>query len=447
MQAEARTCRAAPCRPRGRGCRRCTALPPRSRCAGGARGLHGRPGRRGTTSARARLARGARNGVEGLAVPWMSLRMATGGVAAPGGWVIATIVPCADGGGGWHGSRASRRGAPPGWRPSPPSGRGNRRAAAVAPVELRRPRRRSGAARGLVRSRRPVPQPHYRRGVWTMAVIGAPLGAATAVGVALLGSLAAAPGAGGQGTALARRRALRRRPGARDDCRVAAPVGGAIRLGPRLRDRHPGRARLDPRPREGPRDPGADHGRDRRRGGRGDRPRARAGGGPSSPWGSRRSSTRSRGALAALLEPVFQKTEPLRDRDLSAQVLELAERAGVEADDVVVTTPAPGPPRPTRTCPGSAGAGTSCSTTPCSATSRATRCGWWSPTSSPTSSAATCSRRRPGGRPSSSPPRCSPSRSWGGAPASARPAAARRGRAWSCGGSPSRRRRPRSSGR
>jgi STE24 endopeptidase len=37
-----------------------------------------------------------------------------------------------------------------------------------------------------------------------------------------------------------------------------------------------------------------------------------------------------------LLEPAFQKTEPLRDRDLSAQVLELADRAGVEADDVKV---------------------------------------------------------------------------------------------------------------
>jgi STE24 endopeptidase len=37
-----------------------------------------------------------------------------------------------------------------------------------------------------------------------------------------------------------------------------------------------------------------------------------------------------------LLEPAFQKTEPLRDRQLSAQVLELAHRAGVEADDVKV---------------------------------------------------------------------------------------------------------------
>jgi STE24 endopeptidase len=37
-----------------------------------------------------------------------------------------------------------------------------------------------------------------------------------------------------------------------------------------------------------------------------------------------------------LLEPLFQRTEPLRDPALSAQVLELAERAGVEADDVKV---------------------------------------------------------------------------------------------------------------
>lgn len=37
-----------------------------------------------------------------------------------------------------------------------------------------------------------------------------------------------------------------------------------------------------------------------------------------------------------VLEPVFQRTEPLRDPALSAQVLDLADRAGVEADDVVV---------------------------------------------------------------------------------------------------------------
>jgi STE24 endopeptidase len=37
-----------------------------------------------------------------------------------------------------------------------------------------------------------------------------------------------------------------------------------------------------------------------------------------------------------LLEPVFQRTEPLRDPALSAEVLDLAERAGVQADDVKV---------------------------------------------------------------------------------------------------------------
>jgi STE24 endopeptidase len=37
-----------------------------------------------------------------------------------------------------------------------------------------------------------------------------------------------------------------------------------------------------------------------------------------------------------VLEPVFQRTEPLRDPALTAQVLELADRAGVEADDVKV---------------------------------------------------------------------------------------------------------------
>jgi STE24 endopeptidase len=37
-----------------------------------------------------------------------------------------------------------------------------------------------------------------------------------------------------------------------------------------------------------------------------------------------------------LLEPLFQRTEPLRDRRLSAQILEIAHRAGVQADDVKV---------------------------------------------------------------------------------------------------------------
>lgn len=37
-----------------------------------------------------------------------------------------------------------------------------------------------------------------------------------------------------------------------------------------------------------------------------------------------------------LVEPLFQRTEPLRDRALAAEVLGLARRAGIEADDVVV---------------------------------------------------------------------------------------------------------------
>ncbi len=37
-----------------------------------------------------------------------------------------------------------------------------------------------------------------------------------------------------------------------------------------------------------------------------------------------------------VLEPLFQRTEPLRDPELSAQVLEIADRAGVEAEDVKV---------------------------------------------------------------------------------------------------------------
>jgi STE24 endopeptidase len=38
-----------------------------------------------------------------------------------------------------------------------------------------------------------------------------------------------------------------------------------------------------------------------------------------------------------VLEPIFQRTQPLRDRELRAEVLELAQRAGVEADDVKVS--------------------------------------------------------------------------------------------------------------
>ena len=37
-----------------------------------------------------------------------------------------------------------------------------------------------------------------------------------------------------------------------------------------------------------------------------------------------------------LIEPLFQRTEPLRDPALSAQILDLAKRAGVSADDVKV---------------------------------------------------------------------------------------------------------------
>ncbi len=37
-----------------------------------------------------------------------------------------------------------------------------------------------------------------------------------------------------------------------------------------------------------------------------------------------------------VIEPLFQRTEPLRDEELSAQVLELARRSGVRADDVKV---------------------------------------------------------------------------------------------------------------
>ena len=148
-----------------------------------------------------------------------------------------------------------------------------------------------------------------------------------------------------------------------------------------------------------------------------------------------------------LLEPVFQKTEPLRDRDLSAQVLELAERAGVEADDVVVNDASARTTAANAYVSGLGGSrhivlyDTLLRDFPRDQVRMVVAHELAHVERRHVLKAATW------GRPSSSPPRCSPSRSWGGAPASTRLAAARRGQAWSCGSSPSRRRRPRSSGR
>ena len=166
-----------------------------------------------------------------------------------------------------------------------------------------------------------------------MAVIGAPLAAATTVGVALLGprwrpglvrAARAKPWRAGAlfGVGLTLVTTV-----------VALPLSGAaLRLGPRLRDRHAGGPGVAARPPEGARDPDRDLGRHGRRCGGADRAPPRAS------WAAGAAALIF--ALSVLsplvLEPVFQSTEPLRDEALSAEVLELAERAGVEADDVKV---------------------------------------------------------------------------------------------------------------
>ncbi|HEX2504072.1 MAG TPA: M48 family metalloprotease, partial [Miltoncostaeaceae bacterium] len=176
----------------------------------------------------------------------------------------------------------------------------------------------------------------YRRGIWTMAVIGAPLGAATAVGVALLGSRWRPPLV----------RAAKARP-----WRAGALFGAGLALVTTVVTLPLSGARYAW---------GRDYGivtqgvpgwtLDLAKG-LGIQVLITAGIGAGVAVAIAR-APRWWWAIVAvgfstlvyaltvlsplLLEPVFQKTEPLRDRDLSAQVLELAERAGVEADDVVV---------------------------------------------------------------------------------------------------------------
>ena len=176
----------------------------------------------------------------------------------------------------------------------------------------------------------------YRRGVWTMAVIGAPLGAATAVGVALLGSRWRPPLV----------RAARARP-----WRAGALFGAGLAVVTTVVSLPLSGARYAW---------GRDYGivtqgvpgwtLDLAKG-LGIQVLITAGIGAGVAVAIAR-APRWWWAIVAvgfaalvyaltvlsplLLEPVFQKTEPLRDRDLSAQVLELADRAGVEAEDVVV---------------------------------------------------------------------------------------------------------------
>jgi STE24 endopeptidase len=176
----------------------------------------------------------------------------------------------------------------------------------------------------------------YRRGVYTMAAIGAPLGAATAIGVALLGSrwrpglvraAAARPWRAGAlfgaglavvTTAVALPLSGARYAWGRDYGIVTQPVPGwlldlAKGLGIQMLISAGIAAGVAVAIARAPR------------------------------WWW--AFVAAGGALLIyamsvlsplLLEPVFQKTEPLRDPALGAEVLELADRAGVEADDVKV---------------------------------------------------------------------------------------------------------------
>ena len=176
----------------------------------------------------------------------------------------------------------------------------------------------------------------YRRGVWTMAAVGAPLGAATAVAAALMGrrwrpavvrAARARPWRAGLLTgaglavvtaAVALPLAAARYAWGRDYGLVTQPVpgwladmakglgiqvvvGGALGAGAAVLI-----ARL-----------------------------------PRAWWVALAAAVAALVYLISLLsplvlEPLFQRTEPLRDEALAARVLDLARRAGVEADDVKV---------------------------------------------------------------------------------------------------------------
>ncbi|WP_217923736.1 M48 family metalloprotease [Miltoncostaea oceani] len=176
----------------------------------------------------------------------------------------------------------------------------------------------------------------YRRGVWTMAAIGAPLGAATLVGVALLGGrwrptvvraararpwragLITGAGLAVVTTAVALPLSVARYAWGRDYGIVTQPVpawlldlakglGISIVLTGAL---GAGAAALIARL-------------------------------PRAWWVVLAGFVGAFVYLMSLLspivlEPIFQRTEPLRDPALSAQILELADRAGVEAEDVKV---------------------------------------------------------------------------------------------------------------
>jgi len=119
-----------------------------------------------------------------------------------------------------------------------------------------------------------------------------------------------------------------------------------------------------------------------------------------------------------LIDPLFQRTEPLRDTALRAQVLDLAHRAGVRADDVRVNDASARTTAANAYVRASATAGASCCTTPWCATSPTMRSAWWWPMNSPMCNAGTSSRAPRGWPPSPCRCACCCSRWWAGAPGS-----------------------------
>ena len=265
--------------------------------------------------------------------------MAIGGVGDPSG----------GSGGGSYDSRVRRRRRPIGWVPDGSTAR----AAGIAAVAV-------AGAGGIVALLRwklwssgvpSVPTPpladwfdpaelarnrEYRRGVWTMAVVGAPLGAVAAVGIALLGgrwrprvvrAARARPWRAGAifgaglavaGTLVSLPLSAGRYAWGREYGIVTQPAPAwLLDLGKGLGLQivvsaavAAGAAVLI----------------------------ARA---PRLWWAALAAALAAFVYLMSLLsplvlEPIFQRTEPLRDPALSAQVLALARASGVEADDVKV---------------------------------------------------------------------------------------------------------------
>ena len=217
----------------------------------------------------------------------------------------------------------------------------------------------------------------------------------------------------GAGGGRARARGRRRDPAAGR----ARPPAGA-----RGRPRDPGLARLGGRPRQG-------LGARRRAGGgrRGGHRRAAAARRPAlvaARAPASRSGAAGLGAVVAplLLEPLFLHFAPLEDEALRADVLDLADAAGVTVGSVLVADASRGRPAANAYVSGLGRPAASCSSTRCCATSARRRSASWSPTSSPTSATATsCGRSGCSPAPSCPPPRPSPTAHAAGSSRAPRP--------------------------